>query len=352
MNKSCSRRKFLKIGLAVAAGVGLINPLSKSFAHTLPADGGRIGIIGLDTSHSVAFTKALNGQRSAKYLGFKVVAAYPNGSADIESSVKRIPGYIEEVNKFGVEIVSSVDELLTKVDFVLLETNDGRPHLEQGLQVMQAGKSLFIDKPVAASLTDVIALYDASAQFKVPFFSSSSLRYMESAQEVAAGSIGKVLGADTFSPATIEKTHPGLFWYGIHGVETLYTVMGKGCKEVQRNGNNETDIVTGIWNDGRIGTFRGTRTGKHEYGGTAYGETGNKVLGPYKGYDNLLDRIIEFFRTGKVPVSPEETIEIYTFMEAADESKRRGGKKVSMDEIYQKHLKQYQKIKNKLNLPQ
>lgn len=352
MEKHVNRRKFLQMGTAAVAGIGLSGMAAQGFAAINKADGGRIGIIGLDTSHSVAFTKALNGQRSAKYLGFKVVAAYPNGSADIESSVKRIPGYTEEVKKFGVEIVSSIEELLGKVDFVLLETNDGRPHLEQGLQVMRAGKTLFIDKPVAASLTDVIALYDASAKFKVPFFSSSSLRYMESAQEVAAGSIGKVLGADAFSPATLEKTHPDLFWYGIHGVEILYTVMGVGCQAVQRTGNASTDIVTGIWNDGRIGTFRGTRTGKHEYGGTAYGEKGNKVLGPYKGYDNLLDQIIEFFRTGKVPVTRDETLEIYTFMEAADESRRRGGKKVTMDEVYQKHLKQYNKIKTKLNLPQ
>ena len=340
--------------LASTAAVGLgLNGLPfqvEGAEHQI--EKGRIGIIGLDTSHSIAFTKALNAANAAdKYKGFRVVAAYPPGSADIESSTKRIPGYIEEVKKMGVEIVDSIAALLKKVDFVLLETNDGRPHLQQALEVMKAGKPMFIDKPVAGTLSDAIALYTLSEKYKVPFFSSSSLRYMESAQEAASGKVGKILGADCFSPATLEPTHPDLFWYGIHGVETLYTVMGTGCQSVTRTQTEGTEVVVGVWEDGRIGTFRGTRTGKHEYGGTAYGEKGPITLGPYKGYDNLLDRIIAFFKTGNLPITPKETLEIYTFMEAADESKRKGGKATLLKDVYDTHLKKANKTIQQLNLP-
>jgi predicted dehydrogenase len=272
----------------------------------------------------------------AELKGYKVVAAYPRGSADIESSTKRIPGYTEDVKKLGVEIVNSIEDLLKKVDVVLLETNDGRPHLEQALMVLKAGKPMFIDKPVAGSLKDAIAIYEAAKKYKLPVFSSSSLRYMESVQDVVKGKVGKVLGADSFSPATIEKTHPDLFWYGIHGVEILFAVMGTGCKQVVRINTNDTDIVIGTWKDGRVGTFRGTRTGTHDYGGMVYGDKGNLSLGPFNGYDNLLVQIIDFFRTGKVPVSPEETLEIYAFMEAADESKRNNGAPVSLEAIIKK----------------
>jgi predicted dehydrogenase len=336
MKKYFDRRRFLSTASA-AAGFGFLSGFSKPEVLPKHQQGGRVGIIGLDTSHSIAFAKALNtSQPSQELKGFTVVAAYPKGSNDIESSVKRIPGYTDEIKKFGVEIVNSIPELLTKVDFILLETNDGRPHLEQALLVLKAGKPMFIDKPIAASLSDTIAIYDAAEKYKVPVFSSSSLRYMETVQEVLQGKIGKVLGADTFSPATIEKTHPDLFWYGIHGVEILFTVMGTGCTKVSRIHTTDTDMVIGKWNDGRIGTFRGTRTGKHEYGGTAYGEKGNLILGPFKGYDNLLVQIINFFKTGKLPVTPKETLEIYTFMEAADESKRNGGVEVNMSKIFEK----------------
>lgn len=297
----------------------------------LPATGKRVGIIGLDTSHSPAFVKALNGpDASDRYLGYKVVAAYPFGSKDIESSTSRIPAYTEEVKKLNVEIVDSIADLLKKVDCVLLETNDGRRHLEQVLPVLKAGKRVFIDKPVAASLPDAIAIFEAAKKYNIPIFSASSLRHIKGIEKVDKS---QVVGADTFSPAVLEKTHPDFFWYGIHAVETLYTVMGTGCKQVVRVHTDGTDIIIGTWADGRVGTVRGTRTGKHDYGGTVFTKSGNLVLGPYGGYEPLLDDIIHYFETGQVPVTPDETLEIFAFMEAADESKRRGGAPVTLESV-------------------
>lgn len=338
------RRKFIKTAAVAVAGFGVTGT---SFAES-PSPGKRgnlitgtrVGIIGLDTSHSTAFAKALNNPSAGpEFGGYKVVAAYPQGSKDIKTSVDRIPKYTDDVKKLGVEITTSIEDLLNKVDVVLLETNDGRPHLEQAMMVLKAGKPVFIDKPVAASLSDVIAIYAAAKQYKVPVFSASSLRYMETAQAATRGKIGKVLGADTYSPATLEKNHPDLYWYGIHGVETLFTVMGTGCKTVSRVHTENTDIMVGVWADGRIGTVRGTRSGQHTYGGTVYGETGDATLGPYNGYDNLLVQIIKFFETGQAPVTPEETLEIYAFMTAADESKRNGGAPANLEDALKRAKK-------------
>lgn len=339
-----TRRNFIKTSAVAGVGVSLSGSALPLFGKELPFQGKRIGIIGLDTSHSTEFTKVLNGEdASGNYGGYKVVAAYPKGSLDIESSVSRIPEYIEKVKSMGVEIVESIDELLKKTDVILLETNDGRRHLEQAIPVLKAGKTMFIDKPIAASLADGIAIFEAAKYYKTPVFSSSSLRFMSSAQDVAKGKIGKVLGADTYSPCTIEKTHPDLFWYGIHGVEILYTVMGTGCKEVVRVHTDDSDVAAGTWEDGRIGTFRGTRKGKQSYGGTAYGENGISVLGPIQGYQVLLAEIVKFFESGKAPVNPEETLEMLAFMEAADESKRRKGVPVKLAEIREDAQKAAQK---------
>ncbi len=338
MKKSFKRRDFIRTAAAGAAGAGIAfrSPLFTPDVSQVS----RIGIIGLDTSHSTAFTEALNAASPLpEFSGFRIVAAYPQGSRNIQSSVERIPGYTEEVKKRGVEIVNSVDELLGKVDFVLLETNDGRLHLEQAIPVMKAGKRMFIDKPVAASLEDAIAIYKASEHFGVPVFSASSLRYIQGAKEVADGSVGKVLGADTYSPATLEKTHPDLFWYGVHGVETLFTILGTGCEKVSRTATPDFDMVVGTWKDGRIGSFRGMRAGRHDYGGVVFGEKGISVLGKYNGYNPLLLKIIEFFRTGIPPVSASETIEIFTFMAAADVSKQKKGNPVETAPILAKAQK-------------
>ena len=324
-----TRRDF--IANTTRAGAACAVPLSWD-ASGLFSEALKIGIIGLDTSHSPAFAKYFNTTDTSGK--FRVVAAYPHGSADIESSVSRIPKYTAEVKTYRVEIVDSVKSLLQRVDVVLLETNDGRLHREQAFQVIDAGKPMFIDKPVAASFADVKAIYSKAGAANVPIFSASSLRYMKTCQQVRYENVvGKVLGADSFSPATIEPHHPDLFWYGIHGVEILFTVMGPGCESVTRFHQNNVDVVVGLWGDGRIGTFRGTREGKHEYGGTAYGSDGNLILGPFNGYDDLSVRIAEFFNSKKSPVDPRETLEIYAFMEAADESKRTGGAAVKLTDV-------------------
>ncbi|MBL8820546.1 MAG: Gfo/Idh/MocA family oxidoreductase [Planctomyces sp.] len=285
----------------------------------------RIGMIGLDTSHCIAFAKQLNTPEDASHVsGCRIVAVYPKGSPDIESSVSRVPGYTEEIRKLGVEINENLEDMIAGVDAVLLETNDGRPHLEQVIPVLKAGKPVFIDKPIAGSLADTIAIFELAKHYKVPLFSSSSLRFSSGAQAVRNGSIGEVTGCDTYSPCSLEATHPDLFWYGIHGCETLFTVMGPGCETVVRTQTPNFELVTGVWKDGRIGTFRGIRTGGSGYGGTAFGAKGIESIGKYEGYGPLVVEIVKFFRTGVAPVSPEETIDIYAFMEAADESKRQG----------------------------
>ena len=299
--------------------------------------GKRIGIIGLDTSHSPAFVRAFNAAEPSPALrGYRVVAAYPYGSRTIESSYSRIPGYTEEVTGMGVEIVGSIAELLGKVDVVLLNTNDGRLHLEQATEVFRAGKPVFIDKPLAASLADAVAIFDAAERYGVPTFSSSTLRYSPDMQAVRGGSIGRVIGADAYTPARLEATHPDLFWYGIHGVEILFTVMGTGCATVVRQSSEGTDLVSCRWEDGRIGTVRGIREGRSDYGGTAFGSEGIAVMKYEGGYDGLTAVVAEFFDSRVAPVSREETLQIFAFMEAAEESKRRGGAPVEIAEVMER----------------
>lgn len=311
----------------------------KQPGNQLPVlESGMAGMIGLDTSHCEAFTKVLNDPNAPPdLLGFPVVAAYPHGSKTIESSYKRIPAITEAMKKLGVAIVGSIDELLEQVDVVLLETNDGRLHYEQALKVIKAGKRLFIDKPVASNLADAIAIFAAAKKYNVPVFSCSSLRFAPAVQEILKGNaIGKITGADTYTPCPIEKTHGDLFWYGIHGVETLYTLLGKGCRQVVRVYKDDTDLVAGTWNDGRIGSFRGLRSGKEEYGATVFGDKGIQHITEFGGYVPLLKEIVTFFRSGVPPVSAEETIEICAFMEAADESKKSGGTPVAIQTMMKK----------------
>ncbi|OYV80849.1 MAG: dehydrogenase [Planctomycetia bacterium 21-64-5] len=302
----------------------------------------RVGIIGLDTSHVVAFTNLLNRPNNEGDLaGLKVVAAFPGGSPDLPASHDRVQGFTKELReKHGVEIVDSIESLLSKVDAVLLESVDGRPHLEQAKPVFAAKKPLFIDKPVAASLADAIEIYRLSQASGTPCFSSSSLRFSPGIQAMrASDKVGDVLGCDAYGPCSLEPHHPDLFWYGIHGVEGLFTIMGTGCVSAARTQTKDTELVTGVWSDGRIGTFRGLRSGKSDYGALVFGSKGIAPSGGYGGYEPLVVEIARFFKTGKPPVSAEETLEIFAFMEAADESKRQGGAPVTLESVRAKAMR-------------
>lgn len=300
----------------------------------------RVGIIGLDTSHAVSFTRIMNVDKDPEVEGLRMVAAYPWGSRDIFSSTNRIPKYTEEVKKMGVEIVSSVDDLIAKVDCVCLETNDGREHLWQAEKVFKAGKPVFIDKPLAHNLHDALKIHELGRAYGAKYFSTSGLRFAPVAQAARSGDYGRIRGAALLMPAPLEEqgTHNFYTWYGIHGFEPLVTIMGTGVDRVSCFRNDTEDVVNAVWSDGRMGELRLMRD-YWVYSGyilpekRAEGESPIVVFSKSaEGYKPLVRQIARFFKTGVPPVSPDETLEVFAFMEAAEMSAKRGGEPVTIAE--------------------
>jgi len=296
-------------------------------ASALAAADFRVGIIGTDTSHVTVFTGLLNGGNS----GVRVVAAFKNGSPDIPESIGRVDQYANELqSKFGVEIVTSVAALLPKVDGVLLESNDGRVHLDQARQVIAAHKPLFIDKPLAATLEDAREIARIAKDARVPWFSSSSLRF----GAIGTAKVAGITGVTTWGPGPLESHHYlELGWYAIHPVEILYTLMGPGCESVTRVYTPESDVIVGRWKDGRLGTVRAVRP-YSDYGAIINVGRDTVVSHPKAGeatdYHPLIAEIIKFFQTGKPPVANEETLELIAFLDAAQKSKEQGGRPVTL----------------------
>ncbi|MFO0878540.1 MAG: Gfo/Idh/MocA family oxidoreductase [Gemmataceae bacterium] len=293
----------------------------------------KLGIIGLDTSHVVAFTQLINRPNKGALENIRVVAAFPAGSPDLPISANRLAGFTKTLKeKHKVEIVDSIEELLKKVDAVLLESVDGRPHLEQVRPVILAGKPVFIDKPVAASLADTLAIYDLAKKHKVPCFSSSSLRFHGRLKELAGDpKVGKIVSCEATGTVDPLKGHPELFFYGIHGIEMVFTVLGAGCESVTW----KDGVVTGTWKDGRIGIFRPAKG----YKVVVKGDKGTAESGGGN-YEGLVQAIATFLRTGKAPVAPEETINLVAFMVAAEESKKAGGKPVRIEAVMEQARKE------------
>jgi len=300
----------------------------------------RLGMIGLDTSHVIAFTNYLNNPNNNTRC--RVVAGFPGGSPDMPASADRVEKFTEQLReKHGLKIVDSIEELCEMVDGVLLESVDGRPHLEQAKPVIAAGKPLFVDKPMAASLADVIEIFRLAREKGVPCWSSSSARYGEGIAGARDNEeLGDIVACDVFGSSSWTEHHPDLYLYGIHAVEPLFAVMGTGCETVTRFKTGDVDMVVGLWKGGRIGTFRDLREGKTEFKTIIYGKKG-MATGDSSGYVPLLEEIVKFFKTGKPPVPKEETIEIFAFMSAADESKAQGGAPVSLEALIERARDKY-----------
>lgn len=287
----------------------------------------RIGIVGTDTSHVPEFTRLLNDAAAPGHVpGGRVVAAYPGGSDDLESSYTRVRKFAGEIrDKYGVEIADSIPALCARVDAVLIESVDGRKHLEQARAVIAAGKPFFVDKPLASTLADAREIARLADAARVPWFSASSLRFSSLAQMKAP----RADGYGVWGPSPFEPHHQlELSWYGIHPVELLYALMGPGCAEVSRISSEGSDAITGRWKDGRIGTVRGLRP-YGPFGVVVYQGQKTVASDPAKGHDvgypPLVAKIMEFFRTGNPPVSNAETLEIFSFLDAAQRSKEAGG---------------------------
>lgn len=295
----------------------------------------RLGIIGTDTSHVPAFVKLFNDPNAeGDYQKFQVVGAYKGGMPDNESSWSRKDGYANDIAPLGVKVYDTIEEMLANVDGVLIESVDGRPHLEFAKPVIAAGKPFFVDKPMAGNLWEVLEIFRLAEEKNVPFFSASSLRYSEGMRRVREDSpFGETHGVDAWSPCHLNEFHPDFYWYGIHGVETLFTMMGPGCVSVSRTSTPNYDVAVGVWENGKIGVFRGQRAGAQPYGGMVFGSKGADLAGKYDGYKPLCDEICKFFLTGKTPIEPRETLEIMAFMTAADVSKTLNGQHVTLESV-------------------
>jgi predicted dehydrogenase len=340
---------FLTLGLSVPSVGGRgFSPAGRTDHSPSSQPGGtpiRVGLIGLDTSHAPAFTQLFNdSSRPDHVAGARVVAAFKGGSPDVEASATRIEKFTAELrDTWKIELVSSIDELVKRVDAVIVTSVDGRVHLEQARAAIAARKPVFIDKPFTASVRDALEIARLARESATPVFSSSSQRFNPDVEAIKGDPrVQQVLGAMTWGPSPTEPHHPDLFWYGIHAVEMLYTFMGPGCERVTRTHTPGADVVVGQSKDGRIGVVRGIRDGSTSYGQVVFGPKAVLSVPPpdasgstvkRSSYYGLLVAVVDFFKTGKPPVTIDETLEIMAFMEAADVSKTRQGAPVALAEL-------------------
>ena len=295
----------------------------------------KLGMIGLDTSHVLEFSKLFNDPSHPFHVPeMPLVKAFPGGSKNTSVSYSRVEKYTQQVAEMKVEIVDSIDAL-AGLDGYLLESVDGLQHLEQFEQLVAFGKPIFIDKPLACSYQDAKAILDLSKKSGVPFMTASSMRYAPGVADLCPAD-EKIASAEGFGPLAFLDDYRDYFWYGIHTAETIYRYLGVGCETVETLSRGDTEIILGTWKDGRTGLCVGNRSGAYCFGAriltdkTQHASTINANVS-YMGA--LSQAMVQFFRTGVSPISPEESVEVIAFLEAASRSHAQNGKPVNLSEL-------------------
>ncbi|MEY2724751.1 MAG: hypothetical protein RLZZ458_618 [Planctomycetota bacterium] len=299
----------------------------------------RIGFACLDSSHCTAFTRLLQNAPNAPSdplhrANAQITVGWPGGSPDFPLSRDRVAGFTAEMQQLGVHIAASLDELLEQVDAVILGAVDGRQHVQLARQIFPAGLPVFVDKPLAHNLEAAREVAEIGRQTNTPWFTASALRYQRALTSTLTElQADAITGCDCYGTLRHGRDHLELAWYGIHGLEALYAVMGPGCHTVSRIRTDCGDITVGHWPNGRLGTFRALPAGcqPEGFGLTIFGTQHIRSLQFPATYDELLAVIIQFFRTRRSPVPHSESLEIFAFMHAAEESSRNYGIPVQLD---------------------
>jgi len=251
-----------------------------------------------------------------------VVCAWPGGSDDIPLSRERVGGFTTILREeFAVEILETPEAVAGQVDALMVAALDARIHPELVERIGTFGKPVFVDKPLA--LTEAAGRTMFEKTKGLPLFSCSSLRFAAAWTETFENMGGDdVLGADIHAPLSLEATQPGYSWYGIHGVEMLLSAMGPGFRSVSLHSAGDHEILVADWSDGRIGSVRFNRGGKHQFGGVIHSAESSRFCvvnnHPRPLYGPLIEEVIRFFQTGRAPVTAAETLEVLRFIDSAN----------------------------------
>lgn len=325
----------------------------------------RIGLLGIDNFGSVAYTEFFNKPHPDEvFAGARVVAAYPIGCPDYPDSDNLVAMWKKQLLEMyqnpqdpkdkvpPIEMLGSVEELLKKCDGVMIFSMDGRLHLAQATAVLKAGKPLFISRPLASSAEDAVAIFKVAAETKTRCWASSQHRYSTGFSGMRNHpEVGKVIGCDVYGGYSLTAPEADKFTRPLHSIETMYAIMGPGVVSVTCTSTPTAESITAVWKDGRVGTYRGIKEGAVKYSATVFGDKGVSTAGiyghglpvngvvptsdKYVGYEGLAIEMAKFFKGGPIPVSPTETLEIFSLMQAAEESKAQNGTPVRLKDLSQ-----------------
>ena len=288
----------------------------------------KVAIIGLDTSHSTAFPGLMLDP--ATDPAFKNNTLIPTRCLRFDTPFQSPEGldkrqaYLESI---GVEVGTDFDWAVADCDAIMMVINDPAYHLEYFEKCAKLGKPIYIDKPVAATVSDTRKIFEIAKKYNVRFFSASSLRFDIDMEEALEQDITP-RSAVVWGPVGIAAAGSSIVWYGVHAFEMLERIMGPGAESVTVVNDEKGHVCTVAYPDGKRGIVELNRKSPR-YGCVIRNDEGQAVLVKCSGrvpyYVRLLTHIEQFFNgDDSAGVALDESMEIMKMLEAAELSSNSG----------------------------
>lgn len=287
----------------------------------------KVGIIGLDSSHTPEFVRLIQGEEK-KMEGLRVEKAMRFASpfqAEFGQDERQA-----KIEKWGVRMCRSVEETVDGMDAVFVEINDPAQHLHYFEQVAGLGIPVFLDKPLAGTLNDGLKIVELAAKHRTNVWSASSLRFIPGLAAARTKAPDPVC-ANIYGALGKAASGSDLIWYGVHAVEMLNAVMGSGARSVRALSDDNGVVISVQYGNGRRGVVE-CNSNLYQYGGRLQRQDAFAVFDSVGEifYVYLLQEIRQWLAGGPAPVSMSDALEILAILDAAERSILSEGDSVSI----------------------
>jgi predicted dehydrogenase len=314
-----SRRTFVKTmgtGAALSALASSVAPAlaSNLFSGTdLEQKKIRIGIIGAENSHTVAYGKMFNTDK--KFPGVEVL--YVWGETERFARNAMVKGNIPNM-------VTNPVDMLGKIDALIVDHRHAKYHLESATPFIESGVPTFIDKPFCYRVAEGKEFLSLARKLKVPVTSYSTVAYTNATldmkkQAAALGKINQVIRCGTVD---IESEYGGIFFYGVHLLQPLMNIFGEDIERVKVTRNGKNGSAGLVFKSGLYATliFKNAYSGWETFVETAEGLVEIKSQVAESDPEICYADMVEMFRTGKEPRSHESILSDVAVLEALEKS--------------------------------
>jgi hypothetical protein len=290
----------------------------------------KLGVIGLSpgNGHPYSWSAIFNGYDPVymEECGFPVIPRYLEKQCFPEDAItearvthvwtqdKNKSSHIAKASLIET-VVDNFTDMIGQVDGVLLARDDAETHYEFAVPFLEAGIPIYVDKPLAMTVTEARKLFDMQ-RFPGQLFSCTALRY---AKEFQLSEIDRVqIGTLRHIHATVPK-----YWntYAVHVIEPILLLAKERGKieRIQNWRNGDSTTLAVRYSEGFEVLISAMGSCHAPLALRVMGDMGWKDLffqDSYFAFKSALFEFVQGIIHSDVRIDPEFTLEVISLIES------------------------------------